>query len=138
MCYFLCSHDPQASDNDGIFWMPWADFTANFQNFYICRVFRTVSSLCGLVYVYSLTCFNNLWQKAEAKADSSRGQDAGPTWYRYTAEGEWSVNQNTAGGCSNYQATCHTNPQWLLKPSTKGTVFIALQQVTEPIDVFIQ
>ncbi|CAG8544956.1 6780_t:CDS:10, partial [Diversispora eburnea] len=76
---------------DGDFWMSFHDFITNFNSLVICRHLNT-----------------SLFSR-------------GKRWHGTTFYGEWSIENETAGGCINNNSTFYQNPQYLIrinKPTT--------------------
>lgn len=102
---------------DGEFWMSFDDFMNEFMQLEVCNlgadVMDEVSKMTGVSY---------------SPADA---------WQNYTADGKWSVENGTAGGCRNFIRTFADNPQYLINvepnESTvehdgKCTIIIAVMQ----------
>lgn len=101
----LLGYDPATSQDDGLFWMRFSDFTAHFASVYVCRVFKLVGA---------------------PTLPSSIPSVPVPMWYKYVARGAW--KGKSAGGCSNYSSTAQFNPQFYLAPTQPCSLYISLVQ----------
>jgi len=72
-------------DDDGEFWMSFADFSANFTKLEVCML-----------------------------SPDSAGDSDKKSWEMQINQGTWQ-NHVSAGGCRNFPDTFHTNPQYLVK-----------------------
>ncbi|CAG8465149.1 17380_t:CDS:2 [Acaulospora morrowiae] len=83
---------------DGDFWMSFRDFITNFSTLVICRHLNTS--------LFSLE----------------------KRWCGIAFRGEWSVENETAGGCINNPETFHQNPQYSIRVTKPIDLVIALMQ----------
>ncbi|CAI4227281.1 unnamed protein product [Auanema sp. JU1783] len=110
-----------AFQNDGEFWMSFDDFMLNFDEVEVCNL--------------SADVMNEIAEMTGVNLDSSTVKME--TWGEKAEEGEWSVQQGTAGGCMNYPESYVLNPQFAsyfeithesLEADGKCTVIIAVLQ----------
>lgn len=85
-------------EEDGEFWMSLEDFHDNFQRVECCNLGPEVlDEICQMMDL-----------PAAGTQQISRAQ---AQWTQYAADGEWSIEKGTAGGCRNYP-TFIDNPQF--------------------------
>lgn len=91
---------------DGVFHICFEDFASAFEDIYVTRLFKTVSSL-----------------GSSASSSYASSSSSAVLWNDYSVVGEWT--RETAGGCPNFD-TVIKNPQFYLKASRPTNIFISL------------
>ncbi|KAF0495853.1 Calpain-5 [Gigaspora margarita] len=84
--------------DDGNFWMSFQDFISNFSTITICRCINT-----------SFLTFGRRWHGAVFR-------------------GEWSIENDTAGGCINNTETFYQNPQYSIRIQKPIILIVSLMQ----------
>ncbi|CAG8663041.1 10485_t:CDS:2, partial [Scutellospora calospora] len=91
--------------DDGDFWMSFQDFISNFSTLTICRCINT-----------SLLTF-------------------GRRWHGVMFRGEWSIENETAGGCINNAETFYQNPQYSIRIHKPTFLIISLMQQDNHVEI---
>lgn len=147
------NYDPDASGDDGAFWMSFADFVQNYDEVNVCRIFRTVGSPepVGNASVGAGEGGSDAVLADSGAAGGERkrkpikisgGKRTGAAeeavvekvatlpaiWYRYSVESEW--KGPTAGGRYGL-GTYSGNPQYFLAPTKECNVYVSLSQADD-------